>query len=153
MRRNRQPFAVAAGPYIGIAAGSRKSIGRGVGSASVDDREISHQTNVDIVSLEIGDLDRDCGLLEETVAVEKRAVGKRAQEIVGENFPKSRNVGHLDRSDVIAIQFEQSSKVRRESGLCLHGVPARSITPLGALHSPETDPIDELSPVPLWKFR
>src|SRR5947207_9077961 len=49
MRRDGEPLAVLARPYVGVAAGARASVSRRVAGAGVDDRHIAEQANLDIM--------------------------------------------------------------------------------------------------------
>jgi hypothetical protein len=51
----------------------------------VNDRKVSHEADVDVVRLEIGDRDRPRRLLQEAFAIDERPVGKRAAKVGCQN--------------------------------------------------------------------
>jgi hypothetical protein len=58
----------------------------------MDDREIAHHANPDVMGLEIFDRHGYRGLLEKTGAVDQRLVGIGTIKIVGENFVETLDV-------------------------------------------------------------
>jgi hypothetical protein len=65
----------------------------------VDDREVSHEPDVDVVGLETRDLDGQRRLLQEALPIDERSVGKGAEEIVPQNLLEPLDLRGLDRAD------------------------------------------------------
>ena len=86
MRGYRQPLPVPARPDIGIAAIPLLAVSRGVAGACVDDRDLSENAHSHIVHRETADRHRSSGLCKESVLVDERPVGVRAQEILGQDL-------------------------------------------------------------------
>src|SRR3954469_8546913 len=72
--RYREPASVLARPHVGVAARCLLTVGRRVAGSRVDDGEVAHQPNFDVVRLEIADCDRHGCLLQEAVAVDQRLI-------------------------------------------------------------------------------
>src|SRR5277367_1889583 len=86
MRGYRQPLPVPARPDIGIAAIPLLAVSCGVAGACVDDRDLSENAHSHIVHRETADRHRSSGLCKESVLVDERPVGVRAQEILGQDL-------------------------------------------------------------------
>src|SRR5450830_1533983 len=107
VRRDREPSTIPTRPAVGIAAARGVAVGGRVAGAGMDDGEVAHQPDVDVVRLEIPDRHRDRGLLEEAGAVDQRLVGVGAIEIRRKDFVEMLHVGILYRIDVVAVKAGQ----------------------------------------------
>jgi len=83
----------------------------------MNDGEVAHEANVDIVSFEVRNRDRPGGVFEEATPIEERPVGKRTQEIVRQNLSEPIDVRVLDRADVVPIELNQSGVIGRHHHL------------------------------------
>src|ERR1700676_102072 len=111
VRRHREPAAVLPRPDVGVAAGGLLAVRRGVARGRVDDGEIAHQANPDVVGFEISNRQGHGGLLEKAGAVDQRLVGIGATEVFGEDFVEAYDVRVLDGIDVVAIEGGQFGEV------------------------------------------
>jgi hypothetical protein len=92
----------------------------------VNDRKVSHEADVDVVRLEIGDRDGPRRLLQEAFAIDERPVGKRAAKVVRQNRLEALDVRGLHRSNVIPVELEQRGEIRCRR----HGQPSVAETDL-----------------------
>src|SRR5690348_6980119 len=100
MRRDGEPFAAAAGPDIGVAAGALLAGGRRVAGHAVDDGDVlAEEAYAHVAGDKSGDRHRARGLLEELRLADERAVGIGAQEILGEELVEAAHVALLHRAD------------------------------------------------------
>ena len=72
-RRIPRPAPRLASPYVGVAAGARPAIRLCIAGPGVDDREIAEETHDDNVFPQAGHAGRSGHLLQERVAIERRA--------------------------------------------------------------------------------
>src|SRR5260370_38773907 len=103
-RRYCKPAAVLPRPAVGVAPRSGLAIRCGVAGSGMDDREVAHHANFDVMRLEIFDRNRHRGLLEKAGAVDQRLVGIATIEVVGENFVEPLHVRILHRGDTVSIE-------------------------------------------------
>src|SRR6201998_3399517 len=121
MRRYRDPLSVPTRPDIGIAAISLLPIRRGVAGARVNDRDISENSHADFLPREATDRHRSSGLCEKLFLVDERAVGVRAQEILGQDLVGPLHIPMLHRMDVDALERSQHIKVASGGRIRVHG--------------------------------
>src|SRR5947208_13237883 len=74
MRGNGEPIAVPPRPYVGISARSRSAVRHCIPGPCMDDGKVSHDPNLYVVSLEIGNFCRPCRLVQESLPIDERAV-------------------------------------------------------------------------------
>jgi hypothetical protein len=74
----------------------------------VNDRDVAHDPDLDVVGFEI--FTRRCGVPQECFPVQERSVGLGAENVVGQDFCKARNIGGSQRSNVIAVEVEESAE-------------------------------------------
>ena len=113
MGGDSEPPTVPARPHVGVAPRTGAAVCRRVGRASVDDRDVSHQPDVDVLGFEVRDGDRPCGLFQEGLPIDQGSVGQGAQEVVGQNLLEPLDVRGLDRADVVPVERVQNVSVRQ----------------------------------------
>jgi hypothetical protein len=77
----------------------------------VDDRDVAEDADDDVARREVLDPHRDRSLLEEAGAVDQRAVGIGAVEVLGQDLVEPLDVGALHRVDVVAVEGQQGLAV------------------------------------------
>src|SRR5450432_2195875 len=107
MRRHRKPAAILPRPAIGVPSVSLLTIRGRITGAPVDDREVAHYANLDLICDEIPDRDGYRRLFEKTGAVDKGFVGVGAVEILRKDLVEALDVRILHRRDVVAVEHSQ----------------------------------------------
>ena len=87
----------------------------------MNDRDVAHDPDLDVVGFEIRDLHRRRGVPQECFPVQERSVGLGAEKVVGQDFCKARNIGGFDRSNVIAVEVEETVHSGLQAGLLCMG--------------------------------
>ena len=112
----------------------------------MDDRNIAKNTHFDVVNRETGDGHRARGLRKEPLPVDQRAVGVRAQEILGQYLVEPPHIAVLHRIGVIAIERSQGLEIASRCGCgsvagigrdhCILPVARQFDLPVGILAKP-----------------
>src|SRR4029077_16197683 len=84
---------------------SRSAVWRRVAGSCVDDGEIPHDPDLDVVRLEIGNPDGQCRLPEETLPIGQRPIRVGAQKVVRQDLVEAARIRCLHRSDVVAVEI------------------------------------------------
>src|SRR5690348_8522801 len=77
----------------------------------MDDGEVGHQANFDVMRFQVPDRYRNRRLLQKTGAIDQRFVRIGAIKILSEDFIETLYVGILDGADVIAVEAGQFGNV------------------------------------------
>ena len=77
----------------------------------MNDREVAHHADDDVVRFEVRDRHRLRRQPEESIAIEERAVGLRAEEILGEDLAEPPDIRHLNGPDVVAIEIVERLQI------------------------------------------
>src|SRR5689334_15439156 len=77
----------------------------------MDDGEVAHQANFDVMRFQVPDRYRNRRLLQKTGAIDQRFVRIGAIKILSEDFIETLYVGILDGADVIAVEAGQFGNV------------------------------------------
>jgi hypothetical protein len=77
----------------------------------MDDGKVAHQADVDVARFQPGDRDGLRGLAQERGAIDQRAVGVGAEEIIRQDFLEPLHVHGLHRADVVRVEPVQRLQV------------------------------------------
>src|SRR5580698_6235609 len=108
-----EPAVFAARPDVCVSARTRAAVGFNASSSGVDDREISHETDVDVAALEIREFCRQRRQLQKAFPIDKLCVGKGTQKIVRKDLIEPLHVRSLYGPDIVLVQRMQSVNVSR----------------------------------------
>src|SRR5205807_10119165 len=87
------------------------AVRRRVAGTRMNDGEVAHQANFDVLRLQILDRDRQGGLLQKGSAIDQRFVGIGTIEILSKDLVKTSYVGILSRIHVIEVEAGQFGNI------------------------------------------
>src|SRR5262249_37392316 len=110
-------------PHVGVASGSRLSIGLRIRRAAVDDRGIAENSDAHVFDVEIRNRTWWRNLAQEGRAIDERPIRVAGEEITGQIPIEPLHVGRPHGADEALIELPQSLRIGRlELSLLAHGV-------------------------------
>src|SRR5262249_18782687 len=88
----------------------------------VNDGDVSHQADPDVVDLEIRDRGRLSHLLEKSGTIDERSVRERTEEIIRQNLLEPADVRGLNRPDELPVPVGKPPQISGRSRVKLHGI-------------------------------